>query len=128
MREMVIDQCLGTGREFTREALQTAVMVTENKSPRGERATAEAIANGFLTEADLQKSSEKPSYLTENDQKPSEKPSNLTENEGETQPQKQPKLKIPDFLSKIVEDVKHVGSGTVCIQDYGCARPTGYFY
>ena len=25
MREMVIDQCLGTGREFTREALQTAV-------------------------------------------------------------------------------------------------------
>jgi len=32
---------------------QTAVMVTEKKSPRGERATAEAIANGFLTEADL---------------------------------------------------------------------------
>lgn len=25
MREMVIDQCLGTGREYTREALQTAV-------------------------------------------------------------------------------------------------------
>ena len=25
MREIVIDQCLGTGREFTREALQTAV-------------------------------------------------------------------------------------------------------
>ena len=67
MREMVIDQCLGTGREFTREALQTAVMVTENKSPRGERATAEAIANGFLTEADLQKRSEKPSNLTENE-------------------------------------------------------------
>ena len=67
MREMVIDQCLGTGREFTREALQTAVMVTENKSPRGERATAEAIANGVLTEADLQKRSEKPSNLTENE-------------------------------------------------------------
>ena len=91
MREMVIDQCLGTGREFTREALQTAVMVTENKSPRGERATAEAIANGFLTEADLQKRSEKPSYLTENDQKPSEKPSNLTENEGEKQQKNSPK-------------------------------------
>jgi len=29
---------------------QTTVMVTENKSPRGERATAEVIANGFLTE------------------------------------------------------------------------------
>ena len=39
---------------------QTAVMVTENKSPRGERATAEAISNGFLTE---------------NGQKPSQKPS-----------------------------------------------------
>ena len=25
MREMVLDQCLGTGREFTREELQTAV-------------------------------------------------------------------------------------------------------
>ena len=37
---------------------QTAVMVTEMKSPRGERATAEAIANGFLTEEDLQKRSE----------------------------------------------------------------------
>lgn len=29
---------------------QTAVMVTENKSPRGERATEEAIANGYMTE------------------------------------------------------------------------------
>ena len=26
MREMVIDQCLGTGREFTREALLTALL------------------------------------------------------------------------------------------------------
>ena len=31
------------------------VNVTEMKSPRGERATAEAIANGFLTEEDMQK-------------------------------------------------------------------------
>ena len=25
MREMIIDQCLGTGREYTREELQTTV-------------------------------------------------------------------------------------------------------
>ena len=99
---------------------QTAVSVTEKKSPRGERATAEAIENGFLTEADLRKGSEKPSNMTENGQKnghekrsdlsifgekpskkPSKKPSNLAENdEG-----KQTKFKIPEFPSKIVEDV-----------------------
>ena len=50
---------------------QTAVMVTENKSPRGERATAEAIANGFLTD---------------NGQKPSQKQSNMAENEEGKQP------------------------------------------
>ena len=90
---------------------QTAVMVTEMKSPRGERATAEAIANGFLTEEDLQKRSdltifegkpsEKPSNLTENDQKPSEKPSNLTENEG----RKQPNLSISDFPTMVTWNV-----------------------
>ena len=95
---------------------QTAVMVTEKKSPRGERATAEAIENGFLTEADLRKGSEKPSNMTENGQKnghekrsdltifgekPSKKPSNLAENdEG-----KQTKFKNPEFPSKMVEDV-----------------------
>ncbi len=52
---------------------QTAVMVTEMESPRGERATAEAIANGFLTEADLQKRSEKGSDLTIFEGKPAEK-------------------------------------------------------
>ena len=53
---------------------QTAVMVTEMKSPRGERATAEAIANGFLTEEDLQKRSD----LTIFEGNESEKTSNLT--------------------------------------------------
>ena len=53
---------------------QTAVMVTEMKSPRGERATAEAIANGFLTEEDLQKRSD----LTNFEGNDSEKTSNLT--------------------------------------------------
>ena len=94
---------------------QTAVMVTEMKSPRGERATAEAIANGFLTEEDLQKRSEKgsdltifegkpsqkPSNLAENDQRPSEKPSNLTENEDE----KQPNLSISDFPTMVTWNV-----------------------
>lgn len=94
---------------------QTAVMVTEKKSPRGERATAEAITNGFLTEADLQersekgsdltifegKGSQKPSNLTENDQKPSEKPSNLTEKDGE----KQPNLSISDFPTMVTWNV-----------------------
>ena len=94
---------------------QTAVMVTEMKSPRGERATAEAIANGFLTEADLQersekgsdltifegKGSQKPSNLTENDQKPSKEPSNLTENDGE----KQPNLSISDFPTMVTWNV-----------------------
>ena len=79
------------------------------------RATAEAIANGFLTEADLQKRSEKgsdltifegkgsqkPSNLTENDQKPSEKPSNLTEKDGE----KQPNLSISDFPTMVTWNV-----------------------
>ena len=68
------------------------VNVTEMKSPRGERATAEAIVNGFLTEEDLQKrsdltifeekGSQKRSDLTifegNDSEKPSEKPSNLT--------------------------------------------------
>ena len=80
---------------------QTAVMVTEIKSPRGERATAEAIANGFLTEADLQKRSEKGSSLTGNGQKNGHgKRSDVTISDEE-----QPKFKIPKFPSKIVEDV-----------------------
>ena len=58
---------------------QTAVLVIEKKSPRGERMVNEAITNGFLLEngqkpSDLTISEEKPS------QKPSQKPSNLTEN------------------------------------------------
>ena len=72
--------CEGLCFEFAndvREAVydfsyQTAVLVTENKSPRGERATAEAIANGFLTEEDLQKRSEKGADLTIFEGKPSQ--------------------------------------------------------
>lgn len=65
------------------------------------RATAEAIANGFLTEADLQKRSEKGSSITENGQKNGHgKRSDVTISDEE-----QPKFKIPEFPSKIVEDV-----------------------
>ena len=56
---------------------QTAVMVTEKKSARGEKAMEEAVANGFVIEG---KQSEKPSNLTENEVKEQQKPSNLTEN------------------------------------------------
>jgi ATP-dependent DNA helicase RecG len=53
---------------------QTAVMVTEMKSPRGELALQEAIAQGYVTE-DWKKHTEKKSDLTifeeENGQKPS---------------------------------------------------------
>jgi ATP-dependent DNA helicase RecG len=80
---------------------QTAVMVTEMKSPRGERATAEAIANGFLTKADLQKRSEKGSDLTIFEEKGSQKPSNLTEKDGE----KQPNLSISDFPTMVTWNV-----------------------
>ena len=79
------------------------------------RATAEAIANGFLTEADLQKRSEKGSDLTIFEGKPSEKPSNLTENDegkqphlstfGEKQPQKQPNLSVSDFPTMVTWNV-----------------------
>ena len=94
---------------------QTAVLVTENKSPRGEQATAEAIANGFLTEAEMQKwsqkrsdltisgkdESQKRSDLTISDEKPSEKPSNMTENdEG-----KQTKMAISDFPTMVTWNV-----------------------
>ena len=60
-------------------AYQTAVLVTEKKSPRGERMVKEAIANGFLLE---------------NGQKPSEKPS-----------EKPSKLKVQKFPSPIIEEV-----------------------
>ena len=90
---------------------QTAVMVTEMKSPSGERATAEAVANGFLTEEDLQKRSGKRSDLTVFGEKRSEKgsqmtifdekPSDLTENdEG-----KQRKVSIPDFPTMLTWNV-----------------------
>ena len=69
---------------------QTAVMVTELKSPRGERAMEEAIVNGLVIEgeekgsqkrSDLTISEQKPSNMTENDEGKVQKPSFLTENE-----------------------------------------------
>lgn len=80
---------------------QTAVMVTENKSPRGERATVEAIANGFLTEADLQKRSD----MTKNGQKNGQKNGHGKRSDMTISDGKQSNFKIPEFPSKIVEDV-----------------------
>ena len=80
----------------------------EKKSPRGERATEEAIANGFLME-NGEKWSEKPSNMTENDEGKAKKQPNLSvsdEKQSKKQPKKQPKLKIPEFPSQIFEDRK----------------------
>lgn len=66
---------------------QTAVLVRENKSPRGERMIAAAIANGFLME-DGEKWSQKRS------QKGSQKGS-----------QTSTKFEIPEFSTTIVEEV-----------------------
>jgi ATP-dependent DNA helicase RecG len=69
---------------------QTAVMVTESKSPRGERAMNAAIANGLVIEGEEKRSQkrsdltifdQKPSNMTENDEGKVQKPSFLTENE-----------------------------------------------
>ena len=73
---------------------QTAVMVRENKSPRGERAMEEAVANGFLMENGQKNGQGKRSDLTISDQKPSKKPS-----------KKPSSFKIPEFPSQLVEDV-----------------------
>ena len=86
---------------------QTAVVVTENKSPRGELATEEAIANGFLMENGekrSEKGSQKRSDLTISDGKQTQKPSNLTEND-EGKVQKPSNLTENDFPSMIVKNV-----------------------
>ena len=81
---------------------QTAVMVTEKKSPRGEKAMEEAVANGFVIEGE--KGSPKRSDLTISEGKQSEKPSNLTENEVKEQ-QKPSNLTENVFPSMIVKNV-----------------------
>ena len=81
---------------------QTAVMVTEKKSARGEKAMEEAVANGFVIEGE--KGSPKRSDLTISEGKQSEKPSNLTENEVKEQ-QKPSNLTENVFPSMIVKNV-----------------------
>ena len=70
-------------------AYQTAVLVTERKSPRGERMVKEAIANGFLLE---------------NGQKPSQKRSDMTISE-ENGSQKGSRLTISDFPTMLTWNV-----------------------
>lgn len=72
---------------------QTAVMVCEKKSPLGERMTAAAIANGFLLEND-----EIRSNSTILDEKQPQKVSQKVS-------RKVSKIQVPEFPSKIVEDV-----------------------
>ena len=80
------------------------VNVTEMKSPRGERATAEAIVNGFLTEEDLQKRSD----LTIFEGKGSQKRSDLTifeGNDSEKSSEKPSNLTISDFPTMLTWNV-----------------------
>ena len=88
-------------------AYQTAVLVTERKSPRGERMVKEAIANGFLLEngqKPSEKGSEKGSNMTISDGEQTQKQPNLSVSE-EKQTQKQPNLSISDFPSMLTWNV-----------------------
>lgn len=69
------------------------------KSPLGERAWQNAIAQGFVSEKE-----EKPSNLTENEKGNSQKPSNLTEND-EGNSQKRLELTISDFPTMLTWNV-----------------------
>ena len=99
------------------DRLQTSeyLLDTAKRHIEGDISIGEAIANGFLTEADLQKRSEKGSDLTIFEGKPSEKPSNLTGSDeekqtnlatfDEKQPQKQTNLSISDFPTMVTWNV-----------------------
>lgn len=77
-------------------------MVTEMKSPRGERAMTEAIANGLVIEGEKQ--SQKQSDLTENGQKNGQKQSDLTISDGKPS-QKRSNLTISEFPTMLTKNV-----------------------
>ena len=79
---------------------QTAVMVTEMKSPRGVKAMEEAIANGLVIEGEVQKQPN----LTLSDGDDSQKRSNLTISEG-ADSQKRSYLTISDFPTMLTWNV-----------------------
>ena len=79
---------------------QTAVMVTEMKSPKGERAMEAAIANGLVIEGGTQKQRD----LTLSDGDDSQKRSNLTISEG-ADSQKRSYLTISDFPTMLTWNV-----------------------
>ena len=81
---------------------QTAVMVTEMKSPRGERAMAEAIANGLVIEGE--KHSQKQSDLTDIGHENGQKLPNLTFSE-EKGSQKRSNLTISEFPTMLTKNV-----------------------
>jgi ATP-dependent DNA helicase RecG len=93
------------------------VLVTEMKSPLGERALQEAIAQGFVTErgekpSDLtiseenngQKTSKKPSDLKENNEGKIKKPSDLKEN-NEGKSNKEIRLPFSEFPTMLTWNV-----------------------
>lgn len=75
---------------------QTAVLVCEKKSPRGERLKEEAIMNGWLKE-----NAQKPSEMTEKDVMDNQKPSNVMENESKTVTE----TEKPSFPNLMVQNV-----------------------
>ena len=75
---------------------QTAVLVCEKKSPRGERLKEEAIKNGWLKE-----NAQKPSEMTEKDVMDNQKPSNVMENESKTVTE----TEKPSFPNLMVQNV-----------------------
>ena len=92
---------------------QTAIVVREMKSPRGEQAIREAIAQGFLTEK-----GEKQTTLVVSDghenghenekgqEKPSKKPSKKPSEKPSEKPSKKPsEIKVSKFPAPIVEEV-----------------------
>ena len=80
---------------------QTAVLVKEKKSPRGERALKDAIAQGFVTE-----SGGKRSDLAVSDEKQPQKQTNLAVSD-EHEEQKGPRLTISDFPTLLTWNVYH---------------------
>ena len=86
-------------------AYQTAVLVTERKSPRGERMVKEALANGLLQENGQKPSengSQKRSDLTIYDEKNGHKNGQETNQKPSRKPSK---MKVSKFPTPIVEEI-----------------------
>ena len=98
---------------------QTAVLVCEKKSPRGERLKEEAIMNGWLKE-----NAQKPSEMTEKDVMDNQKPSNVMENESKTVTE----TEKPSFPYIFFTEITHFCDSIKCRLSVGLllALPNGH--